>query len=119
MTVTQEKLQQVVFLVGVELLEKLISTGDCGVELQARYRGQCYRLTLRTTGNVRLMFGELSKTRSQIVLSVSELAKMNLGEETLDVSLAVKLCDFNSANKQRLGFKKSRNCKGEVIYRIG
>lgn len=122
LTMTERKdLERLFFGVGVKTLIDILSLNndsECNSELRTRYgRTQHCTISLRMMSS-RLLFIDLSQ-RFKVVALMAEMEKIGVLESSLDKDIVAALCGFNKAHNRALGFLKTRNNKGEVIYHIG
>ncbi len=121
LTWTEKKdLERLFFGIGVKVLEDILSLDNAAEtesELRARYgRTQQCTISLRIMSS-KLLFFDLAE-RFKIVVLMTKMEEIGMPETSLDKEIVTALCSFNKDHNRRLGFTKTRNKKGEVVYHI-
>lgn len=121
LTWTERKdLERLFFGIGVKVLEDILSldnVAETESELRARYgRTQQCAISLRMM-SYKLLFIELAE-KFKIVVLMTKMEEVGMPEATLDKEIVTALCSFNKDHNRSLGFVKTRNKKGEVVYHI-
>lgn len=121
LTWTERKdLERLFFGIGVKVLEDILSLDNAAEtesELRARYgRTQQCVISLRMMSS-KVLFFDLAE-RFKIVVLMTKMEEVGMPEASLDMEIVTVLCSFNKDHGRSLGFVKTRNKKGEVVYHI-